>query len=135
MIRHRTLLTALLLTLMLGGVHSAVPPLIDAASRGDTDTVRTLLRQGADVNEAQGDGMTALHWASEIGDAELASGLLYAGINLEAGTRIGNYTPGLPASWDETRGPPRPAAQRPSAGSWMAAPMSRPAISSGDRRH
>mgnify|MGYP001823160710 CR=1 FL=1 len=93
MIRHRTLLTALLMTLVPGGAHSAVPPLIDAASRGDTDTVRTLLRQGADVNEAQGDGMTALHWAGEIGDAELASVLLYAGINLEAGTRIGNYTP------------------------------------------
>ena len=27
-----------------------------------------LLQQGADVNGAQGDGMTALHWAAEHGD-------------------------------------------------------------------
>ena len=31
----------------------------------------TLLQQGADVNGAQGDGMTALHWAAEHGDHEL----------------------------------------------------------------
>ena len=31
----------------------------------------TLLQEGADVSAAQGDGMTALHWAAERGDAEL----------------------------------------------------------------
>ncbi|NIP82827.1 MAG: ankyrin repeat domain-containing protein, partial [Gemmatimonadetes bacterium] len=39
-------------------------PVADAAQRGDVEEVRTLLRGGADVNAAQGDGMTALHWAS-----------------------------------------------------------------------
>ena len=68
-------------------------PLIDAAARGDTSAVRQLLRDGADVNEAQGDGMTALHWAAETGNGELADMLVYAGANLEAGTRIGQYTP------------------------------------------
>ena len=35
--------------------------------RGDaapTAAVRALLKQGVDVNAAQGDGMTALHWAA-----------------------------------------------------------------------
>ncbi len=68
-------------------------PVADAAQRGDLETVRTLVRQGADVNAPQGDGMTALHWAAERGDAELARLLLYAGANVAAGTRIGAYTP------------------------------------------
>ena len=35
----------------------------DAAMRGDSAAVRTLITQGADVNARQGDGSTALHWA------------------------------------------------------------------------
>ena len=65
----------------------------DAAMQGDLEAVRTLLRQGADVNTAQGDGMTALHWASEGGLVEMAEMLIYAGADLEAVTRIGNLTP------------------------------------------
>jgi ankyrin repeat protein len=68
-------------------------PIADAAQRGDLEAVRTLVRAGGDVNEAQGDGMTALHWAADRGDAELAGVLLFAGANPEAGTRIGRYTP------------------------------------------
>jgi ankyrin repeat protein len=65
----------------------------DAAMRGDTEAVRSLLKQAADVNAAQGDGMTALHWAAANGDAELVEMLIYAGANLRATTRIGAYTP------------------------------------------
>ena len=36
-------------------------PVADAAMAGNRDAVRTLLKQAADVNAAQGDGMTALH--------------------------------------------------------------------------
>ena len=68
-------------------------PVADAAMRGDLQAVRTLLRQGADVNAAQGDGMTALHWAAEAGDAEMAEVLIYAGAHPSAITRIGDYTP------------------------------------------
>jgi ankyrin repeat protein len=60
--------------------------------------VRTLLKQGADVNTAQGDGMTALHWAVQKGDLELTQTLLYAGANVKAATRIGGYTPLIIAS-------------------------------------
>jgi ankyrin repeat protein len=73
-------------------------PVADAAASGNRDAVRALLKQGMDVNAAQGDGMTALHWASRRGDAELAQMLLYAGANVRATTRLGGYTPILMAS-------------------------------------
>jgi len=68
-------------------------PVADAAMEGDVAAVRALLAGGADVNAAQGDGMTALHWAAERGNAELAEMLLYAGAAVEPVTRIGGYTP------------------------------------------
>ncbi|MDE2678966.1 MAG: ankyrin repeat domain-containing protein [Gemmatimonadota bacterium] len=74
-------------------VTRAASPVADAAQRGDLDAVRRLLRDGADVNAPQGDGMTALHWAAERGDAPLCEVLLYAGARVDAGTRIGHYTP------------------------------------------
>ena len=99
---RRTLITmsaigALCLSALL---HAAAPAmsLADAAMQGNKDAVRTLLKQGADVNTAQGDGMTALHWAAQKGDVDLATTLLYAGANVKAATRVGGYTPLLIAS-------------------------------------
>ncbi len=83
---------ALLLSAMMIGAP-ADSPVADAARRGDKDAVRSLLQKGADVNAALSDGMTALHWAAEHNDAELAEMLLYAGANPKAVTRIGQYTP------------------------------------------
>jgi ankyrin repeat protein len=83
---------ALLATAWLAAAPSTTP-VADAAMRGDRDAVRALLKQGADVGAAHGDGMTALHWAAERGDNELAEMLVYAGANLSAVTRIGQYTP------------------------------------------
>src|SRR5258708_40184241 len=68
-------------------------PIADAAQQGDRNAVKTLLKQAADVNGAQGDGMTALHWAAMKNDADLTQTLLYAGANVRAKTRIGDYTP------------------------------------------
>lgn len=65
----------------------------DAAMRGDTDRIRALLRDGADVNAAQGDGMTALHWSALNGNLETMNVLLYAGATTEPLTRVGRYTP------------------------------------------
>jgi uncharacterized protein len=69
------------------------PTVIEAARSGDTETVRALLKQGADVNAAEGDGTTALHWAARAGNAELVQMLVYAGANVKATTRLGAYTP------------------------------------------
>ena len=68
-------------------------PVADAARIGDLHAVRTLLQQGADVNAAHGDGMSALHWAAERGDAEMVAALVQAGAAGDAVTRIGHYTP------------------------------------------
>ena len=72
---------------------AADSPVADAAMRGDASAVRALLQRGADVNAAQGDGMTALHWAAEHGDYDLAAVLLESGANPGAETRIGRHTP------------------------------------------
>ena len=50
------------------------------------------VRQGADVNAAQPDGMTALHWASLNGDLKTLDVLLVAGATTESLTRLGGYT-------------------------------------------
>jgi ankyrin repeat protein len=75
------------------GINAAESPVADAAARGDREAVKSLLKQAADVNAAQGDGMTALHWAAMNGDADLAQMLIVAGANVKATTRLGTYTP------------------------------------------
>jgi ankyrin repeat protein len=79
------------LTAALGAAPASA--IADAAERGDREAVKTLLKDAADVNAAQGDGMTALHWAAMRGDADMARMLLFAGANVRATTRLGSYTP------------------------------------------
>ncbi len=84
--------------LMIVGVSAmlsaaATAPVADAAMNGDKAAVKALLKSAADVNAAQGDGMTALHWAAMSGDLELAQMLVFAGANVRATTRLGTYTP------------------------------------------
>jgi ankyrin repeat protein len=66
--------------------------LADAVMRQDYPTVdRLLAAKGAknDVNAAQADGTTALHWAAYHGDAKIASKLLAARANASALTDTG----------------------------------------------
>ena len=56
----------------------------DAAEQRDREAVRVLLEQKADVNERQGDGATALHWAAHWNDRETAELLTQAGANVNA---------------------------------------------------
>lgn len=88
------LLAALCMIVVLGAAAPAAEsPIADAAMRNDVATIRTLVKQGADVNAPQGDGMTALHWAAQHGQAEVAQMLIGAGANVQAVTRNGAYTP------------------------------------------
>jgi uncharacterized protein len=64
-----------------------------AAMEDNIAAVRQLLQQGFDVNSAQGDGTTALHWAAMRNDLEIGRLLLRSGANVNAATRIGGLTP------------------------------------------
>jgi ankyrin repeat protein len=61
----------------------------DAAMRGDREAVRAALARNADVTLAQIDGSTALHWAAEHDDPDMADLLLRAGARVDARTREG----------------------------------------------
>jgi ankyrin repeat protein len=67
--------------------------LSEAAMQGNGDVVRSLLKQKVDVDAAQGDGTTALHWAAFRDDQEMVKLLLAAGANVKAATREGGITP------------------------------------------
>ncbi len=81
------------LGLLLTGATPFESPVADAAQSGNVEQVRELLRQGADVNAAQPDGLTGLHWAAMNNDTETVGVLLYAGATLRPLTRVGGYTP------------------------------------------
>ena len=95
----RRALTAACIAACLALLLAATPALsgdasiADAAMKRDASAVRALIRQGADVNAAQGDGMTALHWAAQQGDADLVKMLVAAGARTELTTRNAAYVP------------------------------------------
>lgn len=63
--------------------------LVDAVERQDAAEIRKVLSARADVNLAQVDGTTALHWAAHHDDLETARLLLRAGANANALNRYG----------------------------------------------
>jgi len=75
----------------------AQPAVVEAAKNGDRETIRALLQRKADVNAAEPDGSTALHWASYRDDVETADLLIRAGAKVNAATDLG-VTPLWPAS-------------------------------------
>lgn len=78
-----------LLGVLLIGAGGGRPPLVDAARSADRDALRALLRQGANVNAADADGTTALHWASYRDDVETADLLIRAGARVNAANDLG----------------------------------------------
>jgi ankyrin repeat protein len=68
---------------------AAKSDIADAAMRADRAAVKNLIQQRADVNAAQADGATALHWAAYREDIELARMLIAAGANPKAANRNG----------------------------------------------
>jgi uncharacterized protein len=80
---------AILLFALVPQSFAADSRLADAAEKSDRTTIRTLLKQRADVNALQADGMTALHWAAHLDDLETAKLLIKAGANVKAENRYG----------------------------------------------
>jgi len=64
-------------------------PLADAVERMDGAGIRALLEQRVDVNAAQVDGMTALHWATYQDDLAVTELLVRAGANANVTNRYG----------------------------------------------
>jgi uncharacterized protein len=61
----------------------------DAAMRGDKIAVRSLVQKKADVNATQIDGTTALHWAVQADDLEMADLLIRNGAKVSVPTVAG----------------------------------------------
>jgi ankyrin repeat protein len=71
---------------------AASTPLIEGVRSGDPVAVNAELDRGADVNAAESDGTTALHWAAQIDDVQMLELLLEAGAAVDATNRF-NVTP------------------------------------------
>src|SRR4051812_13101031 len=63
--------------------------LLDAIRRHDKPGVQSLVRQHVDVNTAQPDGATALHWAVHWEDVETTDLLIRAGARVNAANDLG----------------------------------------------
>ncbi len=79
---------ALLLCGSLFAAAADAIPLIEAVKQHDRVAVNALLDRGVDIDEAEADGSTALHWAAQRDDSELVAILLDAGADVDVATRF-----------------------------------------------
>jgi ankyrin repeat protein len=79
----------LLLLLPAVTAGAATSEVADAAMKGNREAVRSLLQRSADVNVAQIDGTTALHWAVRVDDIDMADMLIRAGAHVSSRNREG----------------------------------------------
>lgn len=87
----------LTLAIAAGTVFAGKSDVADAAQRGNKQAVRALILQKADVNAAQIDGSTALHWAVQADDVELVDLLIKAGAKVST-ANVAGATPMLIAA-------------------------------------
>jgi ankyrin repeat protein len=85
----RSFLAALLLLVATLPTYAALPPIVEAAKSGNREAIRMLLQKGANANDADGDGSTALHWAAYLNDAQAVDMLLRAGAKPNAASDLG----------------------------------------------
>jgi ankyrin repeat protein len=64
--------------------------LLEAAGKGDTATVQSLLQQGTSIEAKDKNGRTALMWAAEMDEGDTAGLLLGKGANIEAKDNSGD---------------------------------------------
>jgi ankyrin repeat protein len=83
------IVVALLVSLFAVSGAAAQTQIADAAMKRDVTGLRALLQKKADVNAAQVDGSTALHWAVYHDNLQAADLLIAAGANVRAVTREG----------------------------------------------
>ena len=67
----------------------AVSPILTAARANNIAAVQAALKQRADVNAAEADGTTALHWAAREDNVEMARALVRAGGDAKRANRYG----------------------------------------------
>lgn len=82
------LLTIILLPLMLNH-SSGQSPLADAIEHGDFEVAAKLIEQGVDIDTAQPDGMTGLHWAVYHDQRPLTQQLIRSKANVNLRNRYG----------------------------------------------
>jgi len=86
----------LLILIMIAGesVALAAPPdLLDAARKGDLERVQQLLDSGADINQRDKTGFTALHWAAMANRKKVAVLLIQKGADINVREFKFNLTP------------------------------------------
>src|SRR5436305_14484260 len=88
-IRRLSAFCTLAILLSAANLHAAASEVADAAMKGNKEAVRALLQRKADVNAPQVDGTTALHWAVQSDDLEIADLLIRAGAKVSAANREG----------------------------------------------
>src|SRR5688572_7670418 len=67
----------------------AAAPLVDAVKAGDRAAAIAMIERRVDVNAAEADGTTALHWAVQRNDLDLVERLIRAGANAKAKNEYG----------------------------------------------
>jgi ankyrin repeat protein len=87
-VRYSWLLAAVSVA-SLGAAGGSGLRVVDAVKQGNPAAVKALIAQKADVNAAEADGMTALHWAVRGNDAETVFMLIRAGAKVNAASRYG----------------------------------------------
>lgn len=91
--RPLILLALIVLLTTLGSVADDVTQrrttIADAAEAQNNTQIHMMLKSGTDLNAAQADGMTAMHWATVHDDEKLVEELLTAGAKADAKNRYG----------------------------------------------
>src|SRR5579871_6011090 len=85
----RALTTILCSIALAASSHAAGADAADAVQSRNMEALRSLIKQHANLNAAQPDGTTALHWAAHWNDLDVVKLLLQSGADAKAANRYG----------------------------------------------